>query len=176
MIVGHDWGAPMAWNSAILYPDRYRAVVGMSVPYGPRPAAPPLQMLSQMFKDSFFYIVYFQDVGVAEAELDADPRRSMRLILYSASGDAPPAPGFAGKAKGLGLLDGMTDPADAALVADRSRPRLLRRRIQRAAASAAASTATATWTATGTNCRSSQARASSSPRCSSTAARTASSR
>ncbi len=111
VIVGHDWGAPMAWNSAILYPDRYRAVVGMSVPYGPRPAAPPLQMLSQMFKDSFFYIVYFQDVGVAEAELDADPRRTMRLILYSASGDAPPAPGFAGKAKGLGLLDGMTDPA-----------------------------------------------------------------
>jgi pimeloyl-ACP methyl ester carboxylesterase len=83
----------------------------MSVPSGPRPAAPPLQMLSQMFKDSFFYIVYFQDVGVAETELDADPRRTMRLILYSASGDAPPAPGFAGKAKGLGLLDGMNDPA-----------------------------------------------------------------
>ncbi len=111
VIVGHDWGAPMAYSSALLYPERYRAVAGLSVPYGPRSAAPPLQMLGQMFKDTFFYIVYFQDVGVAEAELDADPRRTMRLILYSASGDAPAAPGFAGKAKGLGLLDGMNDPA-----------------------------------------------------------------
>ncbi len=110
VIVGHDWGAPMAWNSAILYPDRYRAVAGMSVPYGPGPAAPPVQLMRQMFADSFFYIVYFQDPGIAEAELEADPRRSMRLILYSASGDAPPAPGFAGKPKGAGLLDGMTDP------------------------------------------------------------------
>jgi pimeloyl-ACP methyl ester carboxylesterase len=111
VIVGHDWGAPMAWNSAVLYPDRYRAVAAMSVPYGPRSAAPPLQTMRAIFKDTFFYIVYFQDIGIAERELDADPYRTMRLILYSASGDAPMAPGFAGKAKGLGLLDGMNDPA-----------------------------------------------------------------
>ena len=110
VIVGHDWGAPMAWNSAILYPERYRAVAGMSVPYGPGPPAPPVQLMRQAFADSFFYIVYFQDPGVAEAELEADPRRSMRLILYAASGDAPPAPGFVGKPKGQGLLDGMNDP------------------------------------------------------------------
>ena len=110
VIVGHDWGAPMAWNSAVLHPERYRAVCGMSVPFSQRSERPPLETLSALFKDTFFYIVYFQEEGVAEKELDADPRRSMRLILYSASGDAPPAPGFAGKAKGLGLLDGMTDP------------------------------------------------------------------
>ena len=68
-------------------------------------------MLAQMFKDSFFYIVYFQDVGVAEAGARCRPAPQRALILYSASGDAPPAPGFAGKAKGLGLLDGMNDPA-----------------------------------------------------------------
>ena len=111
VIVGHDWGAPMAWTSAVLYPDRYRAVAAMSVPFAPRSAAPPLDMLRQMFKDTFFYIVYFQEPGIAEAELDADPVRSMRLILYGASGDAPPAPGFAGKPANSGLLDGMTDPA-----------------------------------------------------------------
>ncbi len=110
VVVGHDWGAPMAWNSAILYPERYRAVAAMSVPHSPRAPAPPVQMMRQMFKDTFFYMVYFQDPGVAEAELEADPRRSMRLILYAASGDSPPAPGFAGKPKGSGLLDGMTDP------------------------------------------------------------------
>jgi pimeloyl-ACP methyl ester carboxylesterase len=110
VIAGHDWGAPIAWNSALLYPDTFRAVVGMSVPYTGRPAAPPLKTFAQVFKDSFFYIDYFQDVGVAERELEADPRRTMRLVLYAASGDAPPAPGFAGKPKGQGLLDGMQDP------------------------------------------------------------------
>ena len=110
VVVGHDWGAPMAWTSAILHPERYRAVVGMSVPYTPRSPAPPLQLFAQMFKDTFFYIVYFQDEGVAERELEADPHRSMKLILYGASGDSTMS-GFAGKSKDSGLLDGMTEPA-----------------------------------------------------------------
>jgi pimeloyl-ACP methyl ester carboxylesterase len=110
VVVGHDWGAPMAYHSALLRPDRFRAVVGMSVPYTGRSATPPLETFAKIFTDSFFYIDYFQQVGVAEKELEADPRRSLKLILYSASGDAPPAPGFAGKAKGLGLLDGMNEP------------------------------------------------------------------
>jgi pimeloyl-ACP methyl ester carboxylesterase len=82
VIAGHDWGAPIAWNSTLLYPDKFRAVIGMSVPYTGRPAAPPLKTFAQIFKDSFFYIDYFQDVGVAEKELEADPQRSMRLILF----------------------------------------------------------------------------------------------
>jgi pimeloyl-ACP methyl ester carboxylesterase len=110
VVVGHDWGAPMAWNSAVLHPERYRAVVGMSVPYTGRPAAPPLQMMKQMFGDNFFYIVYFQDEGVAEKEFEADPNRSLRLILYAASGDAPPMPAFAGKPKTSKFLDGVVGP------------------------------------------------------------------
>ena len=88
VIVGHDWGAPMAWNSAALHPDRYRAVVGMSVPYLPRGPMPPLQMMEAMFQNNFFYILYFQEEGVAEAEFEADVRRSMRLFMYGASGEA----------------------------------------------------------------------------------------
>ena len=110
VVIGHDWGAPMAYHSALLRPDRFSAVVGMSVPYTGRPAAPPLETLAQVFKDSFFYINYFQKEGVAEAELESDSRRSLRTILYMASGDAPPVPGFAGKAKDLGLLDGVPEP------------------------------------------------------------------
>ena len=111
VVVGHDWGAPMAWTSAILHPERYRAVVGMSVPYTPRAPLPPTQLFAQMFKDTFFYILYFQDEGVAERELETDPKRSLRLILYMASGDAPPVAGFAGKPKDSGLLDGIPEPA-----------------------------------------------------------------
>jgi pimeloyl-ACP methyl ester carboxylesterase len=110
VVIGHDWGAPIAYHCALLRPDRFHAVVGMSVPYTGRSAAPPLETFAKIFADSFFYIDYFQQVGVAEKELETDPKRSLRLILYSASGDAPPAPGFAGKPKGAGLLDGMTDP------------------------------------------------------------------
>ena len=110
VVVGHDWGAPMAWTSAVLHPERYRAVVGMSVPYTARPPAPPTTLFAQMFKDTFFYILYFQQEGVAERELEQDPKRSLRLILYMASGDAPPIAGFAGKAKDAGLLDGIPEP------------------------------------------------------------------
>ena len=109
VIAGHDWGAPIAWNSCLLYPEKFRAVIGMSVPYTGRPAAPPLKTFAQIFKDSFFYIDYFQQVGVAERELEADPQRTMRLVLFAASGDSTFS-GFAGKAKGQGLLEGMTDP------------------------------------------------------------------
>ena len=87
-IVGHDWGAPVAWNSALLRPDRFPAVVGMSVPFGPRGDFKPTDGLKAAFGDNFFYILYFQQVGPAEAELEADVAKTMRGLLYSASGDA----------------------------------------------------------------------------------------
>ncbi len=109
VVVGHDWGAPIAWHSALLYPDRFRAVAGLSVPYTPRAPMPPTQLFKQVFADRFFYILYFQEPGVAEAELQADVRRSMRLFLYMASGDAPPG-NFALKPKDSKFLDGMPEP------------------------------------------------------------------
>jgi pimeloyl-ACP methyl ester carboxylesterase len=107
VVVGHDWGSPIAWNSAVLYPDRFRAVIGMSVPYFPRAAAPPTQLFKQAFGDTFFYILYFQKPGVAEAELEEDVRRSMSLFLYAASGDAPQNRENWMKPKTAKFLDGM---------------------------------------------------------------------
>jgi pimeloyl-ACP methyl ester carboxylesterase len=113
VIVGHDWGSPMAWNSAALHPERYRAVVGMSVPYLPRGPMPPLQMMKAMFQDSFFYILYFQEPGVAEAEFESDVRRSLRLFTWGASGEARAISGFAtamaGKPADSKLFDGVPD-------------------------------------------------------------------
>src|SRR6202795_3356300 len=86
VVVGHDWGAPMAWNSAVLYPQRYRAVVGLSVPFLQRSPAPPTELFKAVFKDNFFYMLYFQEPGVAEKELGADPRKSLRTFLCAASG------------------------------------------------------------------------------------------
>ena len=81
VIVGHDWGSAIAWNSAQLYPERYRAVVGMSVPFLPRAPMPPTQLLKAAFGDNFFYILYFQEEGKAEAEFEADVARTMRTLL-----------------------------------------------------------------------------------------------
>jgi epoxide hydrolase A/B len=89
VIVGHDWGATVAWHAALLRPDRFRAVVSLSVPFRPRGAAPPTRAMPQT-ETALFYQLYFQAPGVAEAELERDPRDTIRRLLLSASGDAPP--------------------------------------------------------------------------------------
>ena len=91
-VVGHDWGGPVAWNAAMIRPDVFHAVAGLSVPFGPRTpgGTKPTEMLRGAMGDAFLYILYFQEVGVAEAELDKDIRGTLRRILYSISGDIPP--------------------------------------------------------------------------------------
>jgi pimeloyl-ACP methyl ester carboxylesterase len=86
VVAGHDWGAPVAWNTALLRPDRIRGVIGLSVPYTPRGSSRPIEMLRAVFTDGF-YICYFQQPGVADAELTADPRDTFRRLLYAASGE-----------------------------------------------------------------------------------------
>jgi len=86
VIVGHDWGAPTAWTAALLRPEVFRAVVGMSVPYSPPGPVDLLSALQQMGV-STFYMQYFQTPGVAEAELQADVAATMRRLTFSLSGD-----------------------------------------------------------------------------------------
>jgi pimeloyl-ACP methyl ester carboxylesterase len=87
VFVGHDWGALIVWDLARLYPERVRAVVGVSVPFIDWPLAPTV-LFKAAYPDRFFYILYFQEVGPAETELGRDPRRTMAKILWGASGDA----------------------------------------------------------------------------------------
>ena len=88
VVAGHDWGAPVAWTTALMRPDRVRGVVGLSVPYLPRGPVSLLAAVRAALGDRF-YISYFQQVGVADAELARDVRATMRRLLYSASGDVP---------------------------------------------------------------------------------------
>ncbi|WP_328361792.1 alpha/beta hydrolase [Mycobacterium sp. NBC_00419] len=80
-IVGHDFGAVVAWNMPLLHPDRVAGVAGLSVPPIPRPQTPPTEAFRRIFGDNFFYILYFQQPGPADAELARDPLRTMRLLL-----------------------------------------------------------------------------------------------
>lgn len=103
VIVGHDWGAPVAWHAALLRPDRFRGVVGLSVPFVPRRPARPTSMMPQT-QDAVFYQLYFQSPGIAEAELERDVRLSIRTLLYSASGDAPHWKNGAATAADVGMV------------------------------------------------------------------------
>jgi pimeloyl-ACP methyl ester carboxylesterase len=117
VIAGHDWGAPVAWHAALLRPDRFRGVIGLSVPYRPRGSVRPTTVMPQT-DDAVFYQLYFQTPGVAEAELEQHVRQAIRRMLYSISGDTPPREGSVTAAGAVGMvrrnggfLDGMMDPA-----------------------------------------------------------------
>ncbi len=88
VIVGHDWGAPIAWSSALLRPDMFPAVAGLSVPYSPPSATRPSDAFRAMGGDEEFYIEYFQQPGRAEAEIEADVRTWLLGFYFTASGDA----------------------------------------------------------------------------------------
>ena len=110
VLVGHDWGAPIVWNTSLLFAEKVRAVAGLSVPYAGRGPMPRIELFRNLYKDQFFYQLYFQEPGVAEAEFEADVRTSLRKIYYSASGEgrkAGPRPKKPADAK---FLDGLADP------------------------------------------------------------------
>jgi pimeloyl-ACP methyl ester carboxylesterase len=101
VIVGHDWGAPVAWHAALWRPDLFTAVSAMSVPYAPPGYVDILSALEKLGIDNF-YLQYFQKPGVAEAELQQDIRGALRRLYYTAGGE------MVEKDKGFGRLTGGT--------------------------------------------------------------------
>ncbi|MBX7449524.1 alpha/beta hydrolase [Mycolicibacterium sp. 3033] len=86
VLVGHDFGAVVAWAAPLLYPQRFRAVAGLSLPPVPRPKVPTTQAFRRLFGDRFFYILYFQEPGPADAELAADPATTFRRLFATTQG------------------------------------------------------------------------------------------
>jgi pimeloyl-ACP methyl ester carboxylesterase len=113
VIAGHDWGAPVAWHAAQLRPDRFRGVVGLSVPFRPRGSSPPTAKMLQN-DEALFYQLYFQTPGVAEAEFERDVNLTIRAILFGGSGEGSRVR-LPGDAVGMvprksGFLRGLTSP------------------------------------------------------------------
>lgn len=85
--IGHDWGAPIALNTAALYPSRIIGTGSMSVPYmGGRGPLPALDLWKEVYKDKFFYQLYFQDEGVAEKEFEEDLKKSLTITYTNSDG------------------------------------------------------------------------------------------
>lgn len=110
VVVGHDWGAPITYCTARFHPDRVRGVVGLSAPALGRGPMPSIEMFRKIYKDRFFYQLYYQEPGVAEAELQADVRTSLRKLYYGISGEAQIAQDKIENPVGEGLLCRLVDP------------------------------------------------------------------
>ncbi|SDS09480.1 Pimeloyl-ACP methyl ester carboxylesterase [Halopseudomonas xinjiangensis] len=95
LLLGHDWGAINVWGFALQYPHKVSKMVVMSVPLKPLGEQPPTEQLRELFQDRFFYQLYFQQPGVAEAEFDADPEGILRALFCSP--DTPRAKPVLGK-------------------------------------------------------------------------------
>ena len=121
VVVGHDWGAPIAYGTALFHPERVRAVVGLSVPHLGRGSMPSVELFRKIFKDRFFYQLYFQEPGVAEAELEADVRAKPAQDLPFHDPDR--------KSDGVRIPRPLRRPGTASVLADRSRSRLFCRSI-----------------------------------------------
>ena len=109
VIVGHDWGANIAWHAALFRPDVFPAVAALSVPFRQRGPAPPLDLLRKAGQLTHYWF-HFQEPGVAEAEFERDPRAALRRVLYSISGDAPPETRRLTLQPGKGWLANTLDP------------------------------------------------------------------
>jgi len=128
LIVGHDWGAPVAWHAALMRPDIFPAVVAMSVPHRRRGAMPPLETLRKAGKSDYYYL-YFQEQA-AEDEFARDAAFTLRRLFHIGFGETPReekmslyvdrAKGFLGLPREVPLPPWLTE-ADIAVFADEYR-------------------------------------------------------
>jgi pimeloyl-ACP methyl ester carboxylesterase len=93
VIIGHDWGAAIAANSALLQPELFRAVGLLSVPYAPRGGPRPSEVFAQLGGEEEFYVSYFQEPGRAEAGIEPDVRGWLAGFFAALSADTMPGPG-----------------------------------------------------------------------------------
>jgi pimeloyl-ACP methyl ester carboxylesterase len=109
--VGHDWGAIVVWNAPLLHPARVAAVAALSVPPLPRAKQPPTRAFRRAFGENFFYMLYFQEPGVADAELDSDPARTMRRMMGGLQLSGDPTAGLRMATPGPeGFIDRLPEP------------------------------------------------------------------
>ncbi|MFE6052490.1 alpha/beta hydrolase [Kitasatospora sp. NPDC056446] len=92
VVIGHDWGSPIAAACALLHPEVFRAVALLSVPYSPPGGPRPTDVFAQMGGDQEFYVSYFQEPGRAEAEMEPDLRGWLAGFYAAMSADTMPAP------------------------------------------------------------------------------------
>lgn len=112
ILIGHDWGANIAYALTMLHPEKVKALVTLSVPFYPQPIG-PVAKIKGFSRDKFNFVVYFQQPGLAEKEIGADVSHFFKLFFYALSGAAPDIlvnTLFTKKTAAARLLDEMPEP------------------------------------------------------------------
>ena len=110
VFVGHDWGASVVWSLAQRAPARVRGAAGLSVPFLPRGSHDPISTLEFLFGDNFFYILYFQEPGVADADLGRDVEDSLQRAMRAFSAEEVTRTMSPLPAKGTGWREWTLEP------------------------------------------------------------------
>jgi len=114
ILFGHDWGAPIVWNTAVLFPELIGAVAGLSVPFVPIRSKSFIEIAAEVYRDRFFYQLYFQEEGRAENDFEADVGAALRKVYYALSGeglrDSTVYKAMRNKGKDDALLTDLVDP------------------------------------------------------------------
>jgi len=114
ILFGHDWGAPIVWNTAVLFPELIGAVAGLSVPFVPIRSRSFLEIAAEVYRDRFFYQLYFQEEGRAENDFEADVGTALRKVYYALAGeglrDSIVKNAMRNKNQGDDLLTDLVDP------------------------------------------------------------------
>ncbi|XP_038429678.1 bifunctional epoxide hydrolase 2 [Canis lupus familiaris] len=85
VFIGHDWGGMLVWNMALFYPERVRAVASLNTPFVP--ANPNVSTMEKIKANPVFdYQLYFQEPGVAEAELEQNLSRTFKSFFRASDG------------------------------------------------------------------------------------------
>ena len=103
VMVGHDWGAVVAWHLALLEPERVTRLITLSVPFAGRARRPVIDIMAELYAERFNYILYFQEPGVAEQELNADIERTLRLFMQDQDVFLQHKPATARLLEGVGM-------------------------------------------------------------------------
>jgi len=114
VLVANNWGSGVAWACAQLYPERVAAMFHLNIPYARRGDEPPTAFIAKFAQGRFNFALYFQKPGVAEAELEKDPKDTLSRFRHALSGDAPPGTVeylFMKKPAGTPMLEGMPRPS-----------------------------------------------------------------
>jgi pimeloyl-ACP methyl ester carboxylesterase len=115
VLVGHDWGAPIVWRTAILHPEVVRGVAGLSVPHTPPLGVSIIDLVDQLHPDRFFYMLHFQEPGVAEAEFEADLRGGLKRVYHALSGAAADGTWNLDAPRGAAFLPLLPEPPEGPL-------------------------------------------------------------
>lgn len=94
VFVGHDWGANVVWNMALLHPNRVRQIINLALPYQARTSAPWIECMEAVFGDDNYFVHFNRKPGVADAILDKHVGQFLRNLFRKNLPSVPPKPGM----------------------------------------------------------------------------------